>query len=336
MRSLRAQAIVAAALISACSSSRVLDPAQPCYPDGRTVIRETCLVCHSGSLAGEWRMGAPAGVNFDTDGDIQREIDLIRQTAIVDGTMPVTGSLVACNRTVLDAFLVDLAAQACMPGCSGRACGSDGCTGSCGTCSTGLLCDDFGQCYAPACVPSCAGAACGSDGCGGSCGTCGGGLACSGTSCVCPPGNTCCAPTCGGKQCGPDGCGGACGTCAALQTCDGSGACIWQSKSFGTDVWPIFQAAGCGTASCHGGTRPASKLDLSTQTNAYSGLVNVLSQECVSKLLVKSGDVTGSYLVNKLTGIGMCSGSIMPKGGAALSSGSISTIEAWIGSGAAP
>jgi len=34
----------------------------------------------------------------------------------------------------------------CVPSCSGKACGSDGCDGSCGTCSGGFVCDDSGMC----------------------------------------------------------------------------------------------------------------------------------------------------------------------------------------------
>lgn len=35
---------------------------------------------------------------------------------------------------------------ACIPYCDGKACGSDGCTGSCGTCGEGSFCDGAGQC----------------------------------------------------------------------------------------------------------------------------------------------------------------------------------------------
>ncbi len=66
---------------------------------------------------------------------------------------------------------------ACVPQCTGKVCGSDGCTGSCGTCPTGESCDASGQCQT-SCVPQCSGKQCGSDGCGGSCGSCASGQTC--------------------------------------------------------------------------------------------------------------------------------------------------------------
>lgn len=42
-----------------------------------------------------------------------------------------------------------------------------------------------------------------------------------------------------------------------------------------------------------------------------------------------------SYLVNKLTGVGMCSGSVMPKAGGELAPAQIDVIRAWISAGAA-
>jgi len=68
----------------------------------------------------------------------------------------------------------------CVPQCTGKQCGSDGCSGSCGTCASGQTCDANGQCQ-KGCVPSCTGKQCGSDGCGGSCGSCASGQTCSET-----------------------------------------------------------------------------------------------------------------------------------------------------------
>jgi hypothetical protein len=58
----------------------------------------------------------------------------------------------------------------CVPDCTGKECGDDGCGGSCGTCGTNETCQNF-QCVG--CIPNCAGKECGDDGCGGSCGQCG-------------------------------------------------------------------------------------------------------------------------------------------------------------------
>jgi len=52
--------------------------------------------------------------------------------------------------------------------------------------------------------------------------------------------------------------------------------------------------------------------------SGYLGLVNKLSGQCTTKLLVKPNDLAGSYLMNKLNGSGMCSGSQMPKIGTSL------------------
>jgi hypothetical protein len=111
---------------------------------------------------------------------------------------------------------VPCSSTTCTPSCTGKTCGSDGCTGSCGTCGTGQMCDASQQCV---CAPSCSGKSCGGDGCGGSCGTCAAGQTCNTyQQCVC-------VPSCSGKSCGDDGCGGSCGTCAAGQTCSNSGTC---------------------------------------------------------------------------------------------------------------
>jgi hypothetical protein len=108
----------------------------------------------------------------------------------------------------------------CVPACSGKQCGSDGCGGVCGTCASGQTCSASNQCVG-SCVPACSGKQCGSDGCGGVCGTCASGQTCSASNqCV-----SSCVPACSGKQCGSDGCGGVCGTCASGQTCTSAGLC---------------------------------------------------------------------------------------------------------------
>jgi hypothetical protein len=66
----------------------------------------------------------------------------------------------------------------CVPQCTGKVCGSDGCSGSCGTCPSGESCNASGQCQT-SCVPACTGKQCGADGCGGSCGSCPSGQTCS-------------------------------------------------------------------------------------------------------------------------------------------------------------
>jgi hypothetical protein len=116
----------------------------------------------------------------------------------------------------------------CVPNCSGKACGSDGCGGICGYCPYPKLCDPKGTCVI-VCEPSCETGAipktCGPDGCGGSCQP--GCPAESSFECgddgLCYEGA--CEPYCGPKECGSDGCGGECGTCAPPNVCSEDGFC---------------------------------------------------------------------------------------------------------------
>jgi hypothetical protein len=87
---------------------------------------------------------------------------------------------------------------------------------------------------------------------------------------------------------------------------------------------------------CHGGTKPSEGLNLETANVGYSQLVGIASQQCTNRKRVVVNDVAASYLVNKLTGVGMCSGSQMPKAGGGLSVSELDIIRAWISSGAKP
>ena len=144
-----------------------------------------------------------------------------------------------------------------------------------------------------------------------------------------------CVPSCTGKVCGADGCGGSCGSCSSAQTCS-SGACVYAQKKFGTDVFPILQAASCAGNGCHTGMMPAASLNLSSASIGQTELVNATSTQCTTKLLVKPNDLAGSYLLNKLLGTGMCQGSQMPKAGVSLTQSELETIRAWISTGALP
>ena len=104
----------------------------------------------------------------------------------------------------------------------------------------------------------------------------------------------------------------------------GSGACATTAVSFVHDVAPLVDH--CGGELCHGG------VGLSWP---YASLVNQPATECASRMLVKPGDATNSYLVQKLGGIDMCSGTQMPKLGTPLSADQIATVATWICQGAA-
>jgi hypothetical protein len=58
--------------------------------------------------------------------------------------------------------------------------------------------------------------------------------------------------------------------------------------------------------------------------------VGVAANECDNRLRVAAGAPENSYLINKLTGQGLCSGERMPRGRPALSTAQIDTVSAWI------
>lgn len=101
----------------------------------------------------------------------------------------------------------------CVPQCSGRTCGDDGCGGSCGTCPDGQTCNNAeGVCV---CVPQDI-----SITCDGNCGqtvpnNCG-------EPTTCPRCD--CKPRCDGRRCGDDHCGGVCGQCPRGNKCQ-AGIC---------------------------------------------------------------------------------------------------------------
>ena len=104
--------------------------------------------------------------------------------------------------------------------------------------------------------------------------------------------------------------------------------------SYAAQVQPIWNAS-CTSATCHGGSSAATTLVL-TSAKSWAALVNVKSgpAACSGKVLVVPSNVASSYLVNKLTGTGMCAGTQMPKGGAALSTAQVDAVRAWICRGA--
>ena len=64
-------------------------------------------------------------------------------------------------------------------------------------------------------------------------------------------------------------------------------------------------------------------------------LVGVEASQCGNgRERVVPGDPAASYLVRKLTGIGMCEGSQMPKGNGALPAAEVAKVVGWICAGA--
>lgn len=74
----------------------------------------------------------------------------------------------------------------CVPACTNKECGDDGCGGNCGKCpAVAPNCSNLGKCAAADCVPQCSGGGCGDDGCGGKC-ACSGGAICVANVCQAP------------------------------------------------------------------------------------------------------------------------------------------------------
>ena len=117
----------------------------------------------------------------------------------------------------------DQGGDLCVPSCSEKQCGDDGCAGVCGECLDGQVCLD----HLCACKPEdhlgcCADDVCWFDGCGsqGEVAThCQAG--CSEGECLA------CLPDCAGKECGDDGCGASCGACDEGFSCQaGNCTCV--------------------------------------------------------------------------------------------------------------
>lgn len=95
---------------------------------------------------------------------------------------------------------------------------------------------------------------------------------------------------------------------------------------------PIF-TANCTSNGCHSGTRPAESLTLEAG-KSFAELVNGASSECGARKLVAPGAPSSSYLMDKLLGTNLCSGSQMPKAGTSIPSTQIDLIRGWICQGA--
>ena len=106
--------------------------------------------------------------------------------------------------------------KSCVPDCTNKECGDNGCGGSCGYCDNPPQnkCQDSNTLLEYYSLGTCVNDKCNYDykqincqyGC---------------TGGVCKN----CIPDCNGKNCGPDGCGGSCGNCNDLQTCLSNGIC---------------------------------------------------------------------------------------------------------------
>jgi hypothetical protein len=102
--------------------------------------------------------------------------------------------------------------------------------------------------------------------------------------------------------------------------------------SFAADIEPLLDGT-CARPGCHTGVVPAQGLDLSSGS-AYASLVAVPASQCSDgRVRVAPGDPDASYLVDKLLGVDLCAGTLMPKG-APLTPAQIQIIRDWVAAGA--
>jgi hypothetical protein len=171
--------------------------------------------------------------------------------------------------------------------------------------------------------------------CGGCDTSCGSGEACSSGLCVaCEPDQTVCTGGCVDTSSDPNNCG-ACGTkCGAGQVCRNSVCgCDDTPVSFSAEIEPLLNSA-CALSGCHTGTRAQEGLNLATG-KSYTELLTSPENQCSDgRKIVEPSNPGASYLIHKLTGSDMCSGTLMPKKGASLPEADIAKIARWICSGA--
>jgi len=152
MRNLVLALFVLGAVAAACGEGSTTGPEPLCNatetkvcacPDGKAGTQ----VCNADGTA--W--GECSGC--ETDDVVEEEI------------------LEGCNPTCSPGYECKDKVCVCIPQCTGKQCGPDGCGGQCGTCLPNQMCDEKGLCV---CKPQCDGKNCGPDGCnsGGTCGTC--------------------------------------------------------------------------------------------------------------------------------------------------------------------
>ena len=141
----------------------------------------------------------------------------------------------------------------CIPNCTGRTCGYNGCGGQCGQCPQGQTCNIAGSCL-PRCQPQCGSTGsriCGADGCGGTCPyRCPGNASCIRGTCVARPAQ----PAQPAQPANP-----AAGSCT--QTCQ---ACS-PPWAYPNGCW-VITSGGCGPGTqCPGALEHCNRGQMSTQ-----------------------------------------------------------------------
>jgi hypothetical protein len=286
-------------------------------PAGTTCENGTCA-CPGGQLACG---GACVDVMTDPAHCGDCTTACASGSSCVAGTCTCSGSLISCGGECFDLMSAPTHCGDCATACgTSEVCLNGACSSGCGNLTQcGGACVDLttsavhcGACDAPCDAPR----------------------SCIAGSCSCPSGQTLCANSCVDTQNDASNCG-ACGkSCGPGSTCAG-GTCQCGSTtvSFASDIQPIFTAS-CVDAGCHTGARPKENLSLDAG-KAFADLVFVATDQCnAERTLVVPGDVSASYLMNKLLGTDLCTGSQMPKAGQSLPSADLAAISSWICQGA--
>lgn len=326
---------------SACIDSQCECSGSLIFCDGRCVDdqsnTEHCggcgTVCAAGALCNVGECVCPAGLTECSNACADLQSDSANcgscgnacssgQVCLRGSCADGCGDLTQCGGACVDTQTSVFHCGACDAVCpSGASCVGGSCQCPAGT----SVCD--GQCINTTSDPQNCGA-CGN--------ACSGDLVCEAGQCQCAGGGLSCGGRCVDEQTDPDNCGACGNVCGAGQTCE-AGTCTCAdtgSISFQNDVQPIF-TANCATRGCHSGLRPQEGLDLSPG-NAYGATVGVATTQCSGRRVrVSPGDPSQSYLMNKLLGKNICTGSQMPKAGTSLSQSDLDTIGAWICAGAA-
>jgi hypothetical protein len=225
----------------------------------------------------------------------------------------------------------------CGGACVNTAISFQHCGGCDAPCKPGQTCND-GTCACPDGGSSCDGLCVdpGSDEL--NCGTCGNvcpqGTACEQGECACAGGGAVCGTACVDLQSDEQNCGTCGKTCAPGQACSsGMCACSDRAVSYDVDVAPVL-AQNCTNAGCHAGVKAKAELDLNL-AKSYAEIVSVEASQCSDgRLLVAPSDPSSSYLLQKILGVEMCSGSQMPKAGVSLPAADLEALSAWICQGA--
>ncbi len=139
--------------ISGNTISILVDPQWTAATNPSYVIKET--VVGAAITAAALPGNADCGLSGQVMTCTYKKKDTITLTYTTTGSGSVSGTITGkkdlstpSNTIAIIGDSVIPNASACVPNCTGKSCGDDGCGGSCGTCSSGQTCDTSGKCVA--------------------------------------------------------------------------------------------------------------------------------------------------------------------------------------------